>query len=254
LSSSEENTGAFLTRLAAAGVTHISGTPSHWRRAVMSPAATAINPKYVRLSGEIADQAILDRLAQVYPGASVAHAFASTEAGVAFDVQDGKAGFPAAWIDNPDTKAALRVIDGTLHIRSSRTASGYIGRPLTTSDGFVDTGDLVAKGGDRYYFKGRREGVINVGGQKVFPEEVETVLGLHPAVRIARVRGRKSPITGEIVVADVVLADPRASLDSLQADLIEHCRRHLLGWKVPGLIHQVDSIGLNAAGKVARSA
>jgi acyl-CoA synthetase (AMP-forming)/AMP-acid ligase II len=254
LSSPEETTGAFLTRLASSGVTHISGTPSHWRKAIMSPAATAIHPKYVRLSGEIADQAILDRLTQFYPTSRVAHAFASTEAGVAFDVQDGKAGFPAVWIDNPNTKAALRVIDGTLHIRSSRTASGYIGRPLTTSDGFVDTGDLVAKEGDRYYFKGRREGVINVGGQKVFPEEVETVLRLHPAIRIARVRARKSPITGAIVVADVVLADPQAALTTIKADLIEHCRRCLPAWKVPGVIHQVDTIDLNAAGKVARVA
>jgi acyl-CoA synthetase (AMP-forming)/AMP-acid ligase II len=254
LSSPEETTSAFLTRLTVAGVTHISGTPSHWRKAIMSPAATAITPQYVRLSGEIADQAILDRLAQVYPTSRIAHAFASTEAGVAFDVQDGKAGFPAAWIDSPNTKAAIRVIGGTLHIRSSRTASRYIGRPLTTSGGFVDTGDLVVKEGDRYYFKGRKEGVINVGGQKVFPEEVETVLGLHPAIRIARVRARKSPITGAIVVADVVLADPQAALTTIRADLIEHCRRRLPAWKVPGIIRQVDTIDLNAAGKVARVA
>src|SRR6202044_2083659 len=106
---------------------------------------------------------------------------------------------------------------------------------------------LVAKEGDRYHFKGRREGVINVGGQKVFPEEVETVLGLHPAIRIARVRARKSPITGAIVVADVVLADPQAGLATIQADLIEHCRRRLPAWKVPGVIRQVDTIDLNAA-------
>src|SRR5271163_4937224 len=60
LSSARESTGDFLTRTAAYGVTHISGTPSHWRRALMSPQASKIAPRYVRLSGEIADQAILD--------------------------------------------------------------------------------------------------------------------------------------------------------------------------------------------------
>lgn len=97
LSDAAESPTDFLTRLGKRGVTHISGTPSHWRRALMSPAANAINPCYVRLSGEIADQAILDSLRRTYPKANIAHAYATTEAGVGFDVRDGKAGFPAAY-------------------------------------------------------------------------------------------------------------------------------------------------------------
>ena len=67
LSDAKEPVGDFLVRLGARGVTHMSGTPSHWRRALMSPAARAMAPRYVRLSGEIADQAILDNLAAFYP-------------------------------------------------------------------------------------------------------------------------------------------------------------------------------------------
>ena len=191
LSSSDETPTDFLRRLGEAGVTHISGTPSHWRRALMSPAITAMAPTYVRLSGEIVDQAILDHLHRAYPHANLGWAFASTEAGVAFDVRDGKAGFPASYIGSPSLKAALRVDGGTLHIRSSRTARGYIGAPLNGHDGFVDTGDLVKRRDDRYYFAGRREGVINVGGQKVYPEEVEAVLTKHSAIRMARVWARR---------------------------------------------------------------
>src|SRR5207249_4028016 len=62
LSSAAESTGDFLIRAGARGVTHISGTPSHWRRALMSPSAHRIAPHYVRLAGEIADQAILDHV------------------------------------------------------------------------------------------------------------------------------------------------------------------------------------------------
>ncbi len=62
LSSADEPTGDFLIRAGACGVTHISGTPSHWRRALMSPSASRIAPQYVRMSGEIADQAVLDQL------------------------------------------------------------------------------------------------------------------------------------------------------------------------------------------------
>ena len=139
-------------------MTHISGTPSHWRRALMSGCAGRIAPGYVRLSGEIADQAVLDRLQAAYPAARVAHAFASTEAGVAFDVDDGLAGFPAALVGTADSPVQLRVEDGTLRIRSSRTSRGYLGdvAPLADADGFVDTGDIVTLRGDRYFFLGRR--------------------------------------------------------------------------------------------------
>ncbi|MGH7155197.1 MAG: AMP-binding protein, partial [Acetobacteraceae bacterium] len=62
LSSPTETVAEFLRRAAAAGITHISGTPSHWRRVLLSGAARIIRPNYVRLSGEAADQSILDRL------------------------------------------------------------------------------------------------------------------------------------------------------------------------------------------------
>ena len=54
---------------------------------------------------------------------------------------------------------------------------------LTDADGFVDTGDMVELRGDRYYFVGRRGGIINIGGLKVHPEEIEAVINRHPAVQ-----------------------------------------------------------------------
>ncbi len=103
-----------LARAGALGVTHISGTPSHWRRALMSGETALIAPEYVRLSGEVADQTVLDNLRAAYPQARVAHAFASTEAGVAFDVNDGLAGFPENLIGNSSSGIDLKVQDGTL--------------------------------------------------------------------------------------------------------------------------------------------
>ena len=70
LSSAGEPVADHLARLARHGVTHLSGTPSHWRRALMSPEIGKIAPRYVRLSGEIADQAILDNLRAAFPQAS----------------------------------------------------------------------------------------------------------------------------------------------------------------------------------------
>src|SRR6202030_532701 len=89
LSCAGEPIADHLARLGHCGVTHLSGTPSHWRRALMSPEIGKISPRYVRLSGEIADQAILASLRAVFPDAGIGHAYASTEAGVAFEVDDG---------------------------------------------------------------------------------------------------------------------------------------------------------------------
>ena len=78
---------------------------------------------------------------------------------------------------------------------------------MADEQGFVDTGDVVERRGDRYYFLGRRNGVINVGGMKVYPEEVEAVINRHPAVRMSRVRSRKNPIIGALVAAEIVLKE-----------------------------------------------
>lgn len=255
LSDAGEPMAAFLRRAAQQGITHISGTPSHWRQALMSGAAGIISPAYVRLSGEVADQPILDALRAAFPKASIAHAFASTEAGVAFDVRDGLAGFPAALLG--EGSVHTRIADGRLWVRSSRNASRYLGEATLarSADGFIDTGDLVEQVGDRVYFRGRREGVINVGGQKVYPEEVEAVLLSHPDVRVARVWPRKNPITGAVVAADVVVAgDERSGFDALRDDLLRLCRSALAKHKVPVSIRQVDHIALTPSGKVVRGA
>jgi acyl-coenzyme A synthetase/AMP-(fatty) acid ligase len=259
LSNVEEETADFLARAGACGVTHISGTPSHWRRALMSPSVHAIAPQYVRLSGEIADQSILSRLRSVFPDARVEHAFASTEAGLAFEVSDGLAGFPAAFIGRGAT-VETKVEDGSLRIRSARTATSYLGRndnSLRDADGFVDTGDMLELAADRYYFVGRRDGTINVGGLKVHPEEVEAVVNKHPRVQMSRVRAKKNPITGSVVIADVVLAknaDTAAqNEDDLQQEILHFCGNVLPRHKVPAAVNIVLSLPVDAAGKLVRN-
>ena len=252
LSRADEPPGDHLLRLAAHGATHISGTPSHWRRALMSPSARSIAPRYVRLSGEVADQAILNSLRSFYPQAAIVHAYASTEVGVGFEVADHLEGFPASLVGAAG-EVETKVEDGSLRIRSPRTAVGHLGEERSAvmdAEGFVDTGDMVERRGDRYYFLGRRSGVINVGGLKVHPEEVEAVLNRHPAVRMSLVRARKSPITGSLVVAEVVLkgeSDP-----DLQREILHLCHESLATHKIPATIRFVPALDVAPAGKLAR--
>ena len=126
LSDADEPMGSYLERAGSLGVTHISGTPSQWRNALAYSSSRAISPRYIRLSGEIADQAILDGLRARYPQAEVVHAYASTEAGVGFEVDDGREGFPACLIGG-SRDVDIKVLDGSLRVRSARAASRYVG-------------------------------------------------------------------------------------------------------------------------------
>jgi acyl-coenzyme A synthetase/AMP-(fatty) acid ligase len=261
LASPNESVVDFLTRAEAAGVTHISGTPSHWRKALISGAISRIKPEYVRLSGEIADQAVLDALHRAFPGAVVAHAFASTEAGVGFEVRDGQAGFPATLIDAPDLPAEIDVTDGHLRLRSGGAAQCYLGTdaaPLKAADGFVDTGDRLELREGRYHFMGRHGGVINVGGQKVHPEEVEAVINSLPWVHISRVAARKNPITGAVVAAEVVRSADAACPgelpnEELKLAIVDACRKALAAHKVPASIRFVPTLEVGPSGKLVRA-
>jgi acyl-coenzyme A synthetase/AMP-(fatty) acid ligase len=257
LSDSHETLADHVARLHARGVSHISGTPSHWRKLLMSGSAASFKPRYVRLSGEIADQAVLDGLAQTFPSASVGHAYASTEAGVGFAVNDGREGFPASLIGANRDGVEMKVVDGSLRIRSKRAAHAYVGKAaaaLTDADGFVDTGDMVELRNDRYYFVGRRGGIINIGGLKVHPEEIEAVINRHASVRMSRAKSRRSPITGAIVVADVILTAGSADrAKEIRDEILSDCRASLASHKVPAVIRFVEALDVTPAGKLARS-
>jgi acyl-coenzyme A synthetase/AMP-(fatty) acid ligase len=255
VSSALESTADFLARAAKNGITHISGTPSHWRRALMSPSIINIAPEYIRMSGEIVDQAILNQVKSQFPHARVAHTFASTEAGVGFDVNDGLMGFPAEVLTrNP--KVSMKIEDGTLRISSMRAATRYLGAEspqLKAPDGFVDTGDTVKLRDGRYFFPGRRDGTINVGGYKVHPEEVEAVINRHPVVAMSLVKAKKNPITGALVIADVVLRTPSVNgTDDEQRDILQFCRRELDPHKVPTAIQFVPMLTIGESGKLVR--
>ena len=121
----------------------------------------------------------------------------------------------------------------------------------------MDSGDLVELRGARYYFMGRKDGVINIGGQKVHPEEVEAVINRYPGVHMSLVRARKNPLVGSLASAEVVLCDWAANETSeaeIEAGIRTACADRLARHKVPALIRFVSSLPMNANGKLARSA
>jgi acyl-coenzyme A synthetase/AMP-(fatty) acid ligase len=173
-------------------------------------------------------------------------------------VHDGVAGFPADAIEHTP-HVVMKIEDGSLRIRSTRTARRYLGDRapvLKDMDGFVDTGDLIELRNGRYYFVGRRDGMINVGGDKVYPEEVEAVINRHPAVHMSLVHAKKNSITGSLVVADVVLKAIRQSangdMHGLRQDILLLCRDVLSPHKVPAAINFVSTLAVAESGKLLR--
>jgi acyl-coenzyme A synthetase/AMP-(fatty) acid ligase len=253
VSSPEEPMESFLERLGAAEITHISGTPTHWRKALIAGAARRIAPAYARLSGEIADDAALQGLAAAFPDARIEHAYASTEAGVVFAVDDKRAGFPAGWLDR-EGGVVMKLVDGALLVKTPRRALRLLGDApaLTDADGFVDTGDMIEVRGDRCLFQGRRGGIINVGGAKVHPEEVEAVLNGCAAVRASRVFAKTNPITGALVAAEVVPSDPGPPREGLEREIIAFARKQLPAHMTPSRIRFVTDLPMTDAGKLRR--
>lgn len=233
------------------GVTHISATPTLWRKILMCPASAALSPQQITLGGEAADQATLSSLVAKYPQARVTHIFASTEAGVGLAVSDGRAGFPLSYVEKPFNGVEIRLTDGRLHVRAATRPSGYAGKaPLADKDGWIDTGDLVHLNDDRFFITGRESGIINVGGDKVVPELVRDALLACDIVHEAVVYGKKSPFTGALVAADVVLTGPIDKADARKI-IDGFLSQRLTAPQRPRLLRFVPEIKANATGKVA---
>jgi long-chain acyl-CoA synthetase len=134
----------------------------------------------------------------------------------------------------------LRVVDGILQIKADSAMLGYLNAPSPfTEDGYFITGDRVELNGEYMRFLGRDSELINVGGQKVFPAEVEAVLLACELIAEAVVYGQPNPITGKIVCADVQL---RGEHDEGQARLAikKFCAQRLEPFKVPVKIRFVE--------------
>lgn len=230
-------------------VSAISATPTMWRRLLMTPGITELALRQITLGGEIADASVLTAVRSTFPSARVVHIYASTEAGVGFAVRDGLPGFPASYLGPgalPGVELAIGE-NGHLLVKSESLNNQQL-----SAAGFFDTGDIVRLESGRVFFVGRASGAINVGGNKVSPEVVETVLMAHPEVAIARAYAKESSQMGSLVAADIALSDGSDPV-RVRSEIIKLCRERLPQWQRPVSLRFVATIEVNSAGKVVRS-
>lgn len=153
----------------------------------------------------------------------------------------------STWMKVGDDKVEVQIRNNVLFVRSPYSMLGYLNAPSPFDEaGWYNTGDQVEVEGEYVHILGRNEEIINVGGEKVFPAEIEGVLSRIPNVLDVVVRGRSNPITGQIVTATFQLREAEDEKE-FKKRVMEYCRKELEAYKIPRMIFISDSnfIGVN---------
>lgn len=224
------------------GITHISATPTFYR--LLLPFEKAYESVIrVTLGGEKSDQHLYDSIIRIFPNAKINNVYASTEAGSLFAAKGDCFQIPEA------IKDKFKVVDDELLIHKSLLGSSD---SFMFTDDYYHSGDLIewvdeAQG--LFRFKSRKNELINVGGYKVNPGEVEVAIQDIEGVRQAMVFGKANSILGNVLCADVVL-EPGFELTEL--DIKKVLGAQLQDFKVPRRIKFVEEISLTRTGKMKR--
>jgi acyl-CoA synthetase (AMP-forming)/AMP-acid ligase II len=133
-----------------------------------------------------------------------------------------------------------RVVDGLLEVKARSAMLGYLNAPSPiTEDGWFKTGDAVETDGEYFHILGRKSELINVGGEKVFPQEVEAVILELAEVAEVTVWGAPNPITGQIVCARVRPQEGQNTPEIVKR-VRAHCASRLERFKIPLKIELVN--------------
>ena len=177
---------------------------------------------------------LLERLRANFPRARLQQKFGTSETGAVRIQSEADASLFFRIID-ADT--AWKIIDGELWLKTPSRILGYLNaddHPLE-ANGWYRTGDLVEESGGALRIIGRRSEIINVGGQKVPPAEVETLLLQFDGIDACRVFGEADPITGQHVACEIVSRMDRDARAWKRA-IRQHCRGTLAPWKLPSSV------------------
>lgn len=190
---------------------------------------------------EVMPESLLNKLYPIFPGVSLQQTYGLSEVGVLSSKSKSN---DSTWVKVGGNGFETKVIDGILWIKSDFSMLGYVGvsDSKTDMDGWFNTEDRVEVEGDFIRILGRDSDLINVGGQKVLPIEVEEVLLSHESVSGVRVSSEPHNLLGQIVVAEIVA---RSGQNPSKQELKAFCRGRLSSFKVPQKIEFVDEIPLS---------
>jgi acyl-coenzyme A synthetase/AMP-(fatty) acid ligase len=207
--------------------------------------------KRVTYGTEVMPESTLTRLHQILPNVDLLQTYGLSELGI---LRSKSRDSSSLWVKVGGEGFETKIVDGILWIKARSAMLGYLNHPSPfDEEGWFNTGDMVEVDGEWIRILGRQSEIINVGGQKVYPAEVESVLLQMPNVHDVMVLGEKNPITGNIVVAKFNLEEPESPSD-LKRRMREYCRDRLTSYKVPVKIEIVDDEQYSARFKKIRRA
>ncbi|AKJ11323.1 AMP-dependent synthetase [Streptomyces incarnatus] len=180
----------------------------------------------------------LHRLGKALPGVRLKQTYGLSELGI---LPTRSRGDDTLWVKLGDSGFDHKIIDNVLWIRSEMAMLGYLNAPAPFDDeGYFNTQDVVEVDGDWVRILGRNSEIINVGGEKVYPSEVESVLLQLDNIAEATVSGRPSPVTGMVVKATVQLVEAEDRRE-LTRRVREFCTARLEPYKVPALVEIAEA-------------
>ncbi len=229
--------------------------------------------KIVTYGSEAMPPETLARVGGAFPEARIVQKYGTSELGSPRSKSRDRG---SLWISLKDDETEAKVIDGILWLRSDSAMLGYLNAPNPIDEeGWWCTGDLVEVDGDWIRILGRESEIINVGGEKVYPQEVEEVVLELDWVADAVVRGAAHPLTGQIVEVvlnlDPAIGEPQSGAPSavrtasgstpppreerdVRKAVRAHCRQRLPGYKVPSkVIVTTDPLASDRQKKLRRS-
>lgn len=188
--------------------------------------------KIITYGTETMPESLLKKIKQKFRKTKLLQTFGTSETGIA---QTSSRSSESLEMKLDDPNLEYKVVNGELWLKSKTQVMGYLNASMEnfTDDGWFKTGDLVEELDDRYFrIKGRAKEVINVGGQKVLPTEVESIILELEEIEDCLVFGEKNAITGQIVGVQVVLKD--GVEEKTAKNLIRKlCKERLDTYKVP---------------------
>ncbi|MBT2401564.1 long-chain fatty acid--CoA ligase [Streptomyces sp. ISL-100] len=194
---------------------------------------------------------LLKRVNGAFPRAKLLQTFGTSETGISTTTSESSA---STYFKIEDANVQYRIVDGELQLKSNTQFMGYLNYPADclTEDGWFRTGDLVEEKGDGYIkIKGRAKEIINVGGEKVLPLELESLLLGSPLVDDCVVYGKPNAITGQSVCVDI-----RPHGDVSRAEMRRHVVEFLTGkvdqFKIPTKVNVVAEMTVSERFKKRR--
>ena len=199
--------------------------------------------KVITFGSETMPQFLLNRLQTIFKDIKLIQKYGTTEFSSPISKTKSE---DASWIKIDPNKCQTKIVDNILFIKTDTTMVGYLNsKNIIDKNGWYNTGDEVVQNGEYIKILGRKSESINVGGEKVFPQEIEDIIINHPKVKEVLVYGEKNPIVGNIVCAKVVLTESNNN-NELIKDIKSYCNKSMSKFKVPVKIKVIDDSLINS--------